>query len=1449
MKNSSLKRFLTALLAVVMVVGILPASVFAALPVADEMTLISDKESTLAPGITQNESIILDKNGNRVELFVAVADLNVDTVGVQSSYVGAQCVNHGMAKMTEQVAAAEKKYEERGEQYTAVVAMNGSYYNMTTGQPAGAFYMEGVNGNGSNPNGNPFFAILKDGTPVIGKAGQYNTYADQIWECVGGNEILVWEGKNTYASTDTAKYPRSAVGITADNKVIFINANGNQAPKSVGLTRYELGQLFVELGCVSAIKYDEGGSATYCTKPQGSDTIQVTNTPSDGAERPVSTGLIIYSTAKGDGEFDSAVLTAENEYVTPESSVKVSAIGSDAVGGAAEIPADITWQLADSSMGTVENGVFTSNGTVGEAVIQMVYNGEVVGQTTVHVVIPEIAFDNAITVVPYGKTMALTVNATVNDGANTVVLKDGDVVYSLSDAALGTISGSNFTACAESSGLTGGTLTATFKYDSTKTTSTEIQFGKGSEIVQDFENAVDSDFTVRSLYVDRNDPNNTKAVGPMGRMERGEAWVVDSTTGKVRNGEKALAVNADFGVSTAAGAKSVVLHFPALDVTGATSIGMWIYVGVKEMSNLELTFRTNSTITTPSYTTVKSVALFKWKDFNGGSVQPTEDGWYYFQVDVSDFNQIAALNIQITDPDNTVWNPYQNYTFYIDDITADFSSAVEDRENPTFSGAYISETADSKVAMNGQTITTDTVTVVANAAENTAKVNATGLNISSAKVYLDGEEITSGVTCAADGTIMADSVKLSNGVHTFRFEIADKAGNVGTITRQVVVNKTNGKVTLVPANPDAALVPLGSVLYYNLVAENIENVQSVTTSIELDNVSSWDLEGIEVPYGFEATYTVDDLNIAHITITRTGDVEVSGEAVLAKLPVRVWAPVGHTEQAYIDAGVVSANPGQVDSYKMMTPYGMWYSDGTRMYRVEVEVLAGKVNFVDGTSDTFSTEEHHTLTEMNRYRADGHYDANWNYIVEDSSTSVKEVRQDKWSSHIHVAGAAQDKAATCTTPGYTGRIFCVGCDCGSMENIYQATADVDCKGHEGGCASVIDWGTVIPATGHTYEVIDGVLKCACGKTFTGVYTDGKEYVDGIMVGDGWNAEGTKYYVDGVALTGTHIMDNVVYVFGEDGTYDETASTTYLGFVEYNGKLYYAQLGKLVSGWQSALNTVVDDNPDDYVFVDEYVYYYFMPDTYEAFEEGTLTMDGKTYEFADKILIAGHWNGIYLDWAGDKVANGWKTIKGETYFFWYGYAYTGIREVHLTYNSVETDWHMFDEKGVHIKIMDGLHEDYYYIDGYRVPAYYGLIEVDGYYYYVNDNAKIIKDAEKYVNRPNGLTFPDGTAIPRDYFYFDAEGKMVYETEDSEPETPEEEVLNGIVGDYYYIDGERAPAYYGLVLFEGDYYYVNAGGKIVKDAEKYVNRPNGLTFPDGTAIEKAYFYFDAEGKMVIE
>ena len=77
----------------------------------------------------------------------------------------------------------------------------------------------------------------------------------------------------------------------------------------------------------------------------------------------------------------------------------------------------------------------------------------------------------------------------------------------------------------------------------------------------------------------------------------------------------------------------------------------------------------------------------------------------------------------------------------------------------------------------------------------------------------------------------------------------------------------------------------------------------------------------------------------------------------------------------------------------------------------------------------------------------------------------------------------------------------------------------------------------------------------------------------------------------------------------------------------------------------------------------------------------------------------------------------------------------------------------------------------------------------------------------------------------------------------------VKNGIIDDYYYINGAQAPAYYGLVEFEGNFYYVNDYGRIIKDARKFVNKTNGLKFADGTDVPRAYFNFDADGKMITD
>ena len=75
----------------------------------------------------------------------------------------------------------------------------------------------------------------------------------------------------------------------------------------------------------------------------------------------------------------------------------------------------------------------------------------------------------------------------------------------------------------------------------------------------------------------------------------------------------------------------------------------------------------------------------------------------------------------------------------------------------------------------------------------------------------------------------------------------------------------------------------------------------------------------------------------------------------------------------------------------------------------------------------------------------------------------------------------------------GRTFCIGCECGN-------TADDPCDTFEG-CGSVVDWGETVPAKGHSYEMVDGVMKCSgCDEALNGD-SDGKTYIDGVLA-EGW-----------------------------------------------------------------------------------------------------------------------------------------------------------------------------------------------------------------------------------------------------------------------------------------------------------------------------------------------------------
>lgn len=158
-----------------------------------------------------------------------------------------------MSQTTAQAAAYGRASDTEGR---VVLATNADYYNMQTGAPTGYLIMEG---NLVKTGNEPFFAILKDGSAVIRKAGSDTS---DVVEAVSGPYMLVENGQIVPGLDQGDRMPRNSVGIRADGSVVFFEADGRQEPMSIGMSMYEVASFLKDAGCVTAIYLDGGGSAT-----------------------------------------------------------------------------------------------------------------------------------------------------------------------------------------------------------------------------------------------------------------------------------------------------------------------------------------------------------------------------------------------------------------------------------------------------------------------------------------------------------------------------------------------------------------------------------------------------------------------------------------------------------------------------------------------------------------------------------------------------------------------------------------------------------------------------------------------------------------------------------------------------------------------------------------------------------------------------------------------------------------------------------------------------------------------------------------------------------------------------------------------------------------------------------------------------------------------------------
>lgn len=125
----------------------------------------------------------------------------------------------------------------------------------------------------------------------------YSTLTEQ-WptavHMIGGGPRLLQEGQIT-VTAETEKFqpdiakgraPRTAIGVRPDQSLVLFVADGRQE-RSYGLTLAELANMMREQGAIEAMNFDGGGSSTLFIDGQ------VVNMPSDHAERPVASGLLL----------------------------------------------------------------------------------------------------------------------------------------------------------------------------------------------------------------------------------------------------------------------------------------------------------------------------------------------------------------------------------------------------------------------------------------------------------------------------------------------------------------------------------------------------------------------------------------------------------------------------------------------------------------------------------------------------------------------------------------------------------------------------------------------------------------------------------------------------------------------------------------------------------------------------------------------------------------------------------------------------------------------------------------------------------------------------------------------------------------------------------------------------------------------------------------------------
>ncbi len=202
---------------------------------------------------------------------------------------------------------------------------------------------------------------LPIGTTVTFSATAADSQWDDVENAVGALYSLVENG-GVVSGLPKDVNPRTAVGQKADGTLVFYTIDGRKSGHSIGASMTQVAARLIELGCVSAMCLDGGGSTTLTVTEPDSTAAKTVNTPSGGRERAVSNQIFLVANNEGTDNLSHFYVNADHPYVLAGSKVNISASAVDTN----YIPMERSCDL-DADAGSLDGHVLTtpsSGGTV-----------------------------------------------------------------------------------------------------------------------------------------------------------------------------------------------------------------------------------------------------------------------------------------------------------------------------------------------------------------------------------------------------------------------------------------------------------------------------------------------------------------------------------------------------------------------------------------------------------------------------------------------------------------------------------------------------------------------------------------------------------------------------------------------------------------------------------------------------------------------------------------------------------------------------------------------------------------------------------------------------------------------------------------------------------------------------------------------------------------------------